>query len=33
MKRFSRGRWQCGNVHKVLRSRNTQDWLRRKAAV
>jgi putative DNA-invertase from lambdoid prophage Rac len=27
-KRWSHGRWQCGNVHKVLNSRNTQDWLR-----
>jgi len=32
MKRFSRGRWQCGNVHKVLKSRMTQDWLSQKLA-
>jgi len=31
-KRFSRGRWQCGNVYKVLNSRTTQDWLRQKLA-
>ena len=31
-KRFSRGRWQCGNVHKVLNSRTTQDWLGQKLA-
>lgn len=32
VKRFSCGRWQCGNVHKVLNSRTTQDWLRMKRA-
>lgn len=32
MKRFSRGSWQCGNVHKVLHSRTTEDWLRQKIA-
>lgn len=26
-KRLSCGRWQCGNVHKILNSRNTRDWL------
>jgi putative DNA-invertase from lambdoid prophage Rac len=26
-KRLSQGRWQCGNVHKVLKSRTAQDWL------
>ena len=31
-KRLSHGRWQCGNVHKVLRSRTTQDWLQKFAA-
>lgn len=31
-KRFSSGQWQCGNVHKVLNSRTTQDWLRMKHA-
>jgi len=25
--RFSRGQWQCGNVHKVLNSRTTRNWL------
>src|SRR5882672_7595739 len=25
VKRLSHGRWQCGNVHKVLNSRTTQD--------
>jgi len=30
VKKFSSGRWQCGNVHKILNSRTTQDWLRRK---
>ena len=32
VKRFSSGRWQCGNVQKVLNSRNTQDWLKQKLA-
>jgi putative DNA-invertase from lambdoid prophage Rac len=32
-KRFSRGRWQCGNVHKLLNSRSTQDWLRQNSVV
>ena len=32
VKRLSHGRWQCGNVHKVLQSRTTQDWLRQKLA-
>jgi len=27
-KRLSHGRWQCGNVHKVLQSRTTQDWFK-----
>lgn len=27
-KRLSQGRWQCGNVHKVLQSRSAQDWLK-----
>ena len=31
-KRFSSGRWQCGNVHKALNSRTTRDWLSRKLA-
>ncbi|HMP84030.1 MAG TPA: recombinase family protein [Verrucomicrobiota bacterium] len=25
--RFSSGRWQCGNIRKLLNSRTTQDWL------
>ena len=29
-KRLSRGKWHCGKVHKVLDSRTTQDWLRKK---
>jgi len=29
---LSCGRWQCGNVHKVLNSRTTQDWLRQRLA-
>lgn len=29
--RLSCGRWQCGNVRKVLLSRTTQDWLRQKS--
>ncbi len=28
-KRVSCGRWQCGNVRKVLLSRATQDWLQK----
>jgi putative DNA-invertase from lambdoid prophage Rac len=32
-KRLSCGRWQCGNVHKVLNSRTTQDWLREVCAI
>lgn len=32
VKRLSHGRWQCGNVHKVLNSRNTLDWLREQGA-
>jgi DNA invertase Pin-like site-specific DNA recombinase len=31
--RLSCGRWQCGNVHKVLNSRMTQDWLRQSGSV
>jgi hypothetical protein len=31
-KRWSHGRWQCGNVHKVLQSRTAQEWLRQKLA-
>lgn len=31
VKRLSRGRWQCGNVQKVLNSRSTQDWLKQAA--
>jgi putative DNA-invertase from lambdoid prophage Rac len=31
--RLSCGRWQCGNVHKVLKSRTTQDWLRQEGIV
>lgn len=31
-KRFCCGQWQCGNVHKVLNSRTTRDWLRQKLA-
>lgn len=30
--RFSSGKWQCGNVAKVLNSKTTQDWLARHAA-
>ena len=30
--RLSHGRWQCGNVHKVLQSRSTQNWLRQSTA-
>ena len=31
-KRLSCGRWQCGNVHKVLHNRTTQDWLIQRSA-
>ena len=31
-KRFSRGLWQCGNGHKVLNGRSTQDRLKQLAA-
>ena len=31
-KRLSLGRWQCGNVHKLLNSRATQDWLQQQLA-
>ena len=32
-KRLSHVRWQCGNVHKVLCRRTTQDWLRQELAI
>jgi putative DNA-invertase from lambdoid prophage Rac len=31
-KRLSQGRWQCGNVRKVLVNRTTIDWLRQQRA-